>query len=81
MSNQGVFINGERPQSKKAVREACETDPASVSLEPISFFGGDHDGPVTEFVGKTSFVGPDPHTKRNFFGTLERSADGTIKVT
>lgn len=78
---QGIFINGKRPPSKKAVKEAIAVNPASVRLEATSFFGNEYDGPVTEMpLNKmVAFVGPDPATKRNFFGNITRTEKG-IKV-
>jgi hypothetical protein len=69
---QGIFLKGERPKSKKQVREAIAYGGVEfVSLEATSFFGNEYDGPVTYAPeGKYVFVGPDPHTKRNFYGTL-----------
>jgi hypothetical protein len=70
---QGIFIRHSRPASKKAVREAIAADPASVTIEATSLFGNEYDGPVDEMPeGKVLFVGPDPYTKRNFYGSIER---------
>jgi len=68
---QGIFINGRRPSSKKEVREAVAISPASVRLEATSLFGNEYDGPVSEAPDGTYFiVGPDPYTKRNFYGQV-----------
>jgi hypothetical protein len=68
---QGVFVNGQRPASKKAVREAIAANPEVVVLEATSFFGNEYDGPVSEAPdGRYDIVGPDPYTKRNFFGNV-----------
>jgi len=78
---QGLFINGARPKSKKAVKEAVRDNPGSVSVEGTSMFGGDYDGPLTGAPnGRIDFVGPDPYRARNFGGTLTVK-DGQIKVT
>lgn len=79
---QGIFINGERPRSKKAVREAVAANPDKVRVEGTSLIAGtEYDGPVSEMpIGRVLFVGPDPYRKRNFYGTIERSANG-FKVT
>lgn len=77
---QGIFVNFNRPATKKAVKEAVAANPASVSLEATSFFGNEYDGPITGAPdGRYSFVGPNPHTSRKFYGTLTVSA-GTFKV-
>lgn len=77
---QGIFINYNRPKSKKAVKEACAENPASVRIEATSMFGNEYDGPVADAPdGKYSFVGPDPYTKRNFYGTITIT-NGKVKV-
>lgn len=75
---QGIFINGERPKSKKAVREAIANG-ESVRIEATSWHGNEYDGPVTSApIGQIAFVGPDPFTKRNFYGTIVVSANGIV---
>lgn len=75
----GIYINGQRPKSKKAIKDAIAADPASVSIDSTSMFGG-FSGPVTEGSdGDYMFVGPDPHTKRSFYGTITKR-NGTYKV-
>jgi hypothetical protein len=79
---QGIFVNGyARPKSKKAVREAIESDPSSVTAEATSLFGNEYGGPISGMADGSSihFVGPDPYTKRSFYGTVTRSGD-TFKV-
>ena len=77
---QGIFINYTRPKSKKSVREAVADDPSSVQIEATSMFGNEYDGPVSGAPnGKYHFVGPDPYTSRNFYGTIT-VADGKITV-
>lgn len=67
---QGVFVNGQRPKSKKAIREALANGDR-VSLEATSIFGNEYDGPVENAPdGRYTIVGPDPYSKRNFFGTI-----------
>jgi hypothetical protein len=83
---QGLFICSgptiHRPASKKAVKEALALDAGTIVLEATSFFGDEYEGPVSEApAGKYSFVGPDPHTRRNFYGTIVVGQDGSIKVT
>lgn len=79
---QGIFINGLRPKSKKAVKEAVATNPASVVIEATSLFGNDFEGSVLGLPPDKAvyFVGPDPYTKRNFYGTIEIVA-GKVKVS
>lgn len=74
---QGIYINGTRPRSKKQIKEAVAANPENVRIEATSMFGNEYDGPVSEMsVEKVYFVGPDPYNKRNFYGTIERFANG-----
>lgn len=80
---QGIFINGVRPASKKAVKEAIASNPSSVRIEATSFFGNEYDGPASELPADSrpiAFVGPDPERKRNFYGTIEWK-NGQLKVS
>jgi hypothetical protein len=77
---QGLWINGTRPKSKKAIKEAL-TAGDEVALEATSMFGNEYNGLAAEAPdGTYTFVGPDPYTKRNFYGTLTvRSGKVTVK--
>ena len=76
----GVWINGTRPKSKKAIKEALIVGD-EVSLEATSIFNDDYYGLVTDAPeGNYTFVGPDPHKTRNFYGTFTvRSGKVTVK--
>lgn len=75
----GIFIKGQRPKSKKAIKEAVAAG-ERVRIESTSLFGG-YDGPVGEApAGTYNFVGPDPYTARNFYGSIVVKADGTATV-
>lgn len=71
---QGIFINYNRPKSKKSIKEALRDLPASVSIEATSLFGNEYDGPAIEMPEAhwIYFVGPDPSRKRNFYGRIMR---------
>jgi hypothetical protein len=77
----GLFINMRRPKSKKEVKEAVKENPLAVEVECTSMFGG-YSGPVSEMPDGTTitFVGPDPYSKRNFYGNIKRNGD-KITVT
>lgn len=78
---QGIYINFERPKSKKAIKDQIATDPSKVRIEATSLHGNEFDGVVSEAPdGKYHFCGPDPYTKRNFYGTITVN-NGTIKVS
>jgi hypothetical protein len=80
----GIFVRGQRPKSKKHVKEEVAADPSQVEIEGTSMFGG-YSGLVTEAPPKTyNFVGPDPHTSRKFYGNLtikETNGQREYKVT
>lgn len=72
---QGIYVEYRRPKSKKEVQEAVRAG-KTVSLEATSMFGNEYDGPVDEAPdGTYTFVGPDPYTKRNFYGTLTKRGE------
>lgn len=76
----GLYVNGRRPASKKAVKEAVTTG-GRVSVENTSLFGDGFSGDIAGLaVGQSvTFVGPSPH-ERCFFGTITRTAKG-LRVT
>jgi hypothetical protein len=76
----GIFVNGVRPKSKKAIKEAAKEDASKVTIENTSLFGGFH-GPLNNApVGTYDFVGPDPYNKRSFYGNIIVKADGRIII-
>ena len=77
---QGIFIDNRRPKSKKEIRETIETDPSRVCVEATSMFGNEFDGSVENLAigSKVLFVGPDPYTKRAFYGSIVRTASGLV---
>jgi len=89
---QGIFIDGPvgrsdlnrrglvRPKSKKEIKE-CVTRGHAVYIEATSLFGNEYDGHLRHLPeGKVIyFVGPDPYTKRNFYGTIEKK-NGKVVV-
>jgi hypothetical protein len=76
---QGIFIRGQRPLTKKAVKEAVAAGEV-VELEATSVFGNEYGGPVTGMPeGKVAYcVGPDPYTSRKWYVNITRTGD---KVT
>jgi hypothetical protein len=77
---QGIFMQGYgRPKSKKQVKEAVAAGD-TVYAEATSMFGNEYDGPVADMPEGTTiyFVGPDPHTKRNFYGQITRKGDKVV---
>ena len=78
---QGIYLSGyRRPKSKKEIKETLAQG-GEVILEATSVFGNEYDGKVSDAPdGSYTFVGPDPYTKRNFYGTIKKTGD-TVKVT
>jgi len=78
---QGIWIDDaetgrrRRPKSKKEVRDTLTTEPERVSFEGTAFDGSDYDGPAEGLPASAAvhFVGPDPFTKRNFYGTASHA--------
>lgn len=67
---QGIFIAGRRPESKKQVKAAI-IGGENVILEATSLFGDEYRGTVYSAPdGVYYFVGPDPATKRRFYGQI-----------
>jgi hypothetical protein len=78
---QGTYIRGNRPSSKKALKEAIAQEPGDVTLEATSLFGNDYAGSLaTAPSGEYYVVGPCPHTKRSWYRTINVSAAGTVTV-
>ena len=66
-----------RPASKAAVKRLVQAGGAKhVHLEATSAFGNEYEGPIERAPdGRYTFVGPDPYTKRDFYGTIEKTGD------
>lgn len=77
---QGIFVRMHRCKTKKALREAIEADPSSVTLQATSVFGNEYDGPLSRASDGTYYiVGPDPYRERKWYATIIKS-NGTLKV-
>lgn len=75
---QGLYLKGYiRPASKKAVKEALAVSADNVTAEATSVFGNEYGGLISDMPDNSEvhFVGPDPYTKRNFYGTITRKGD------
>jgi len=79
---QGIYVDGRRPKSKKAVREAVADDPRRVMVEATSLFGGEYGGSLDGWDGSghITFVGPDPYNNRRFYGNVVVGKDGKFRV-
>jgi hypothetical protein len=83
--NVGARVNGERPKSKKALKEAVRDNPGSVTFDPTSLFttaledfradrGNDWHGVIL------TVTGPDPYTSRKWYATVKYNADKNTVV-
>jgi hypothetical protein len=80
--NVGAFVNGTRPKSKKALREAIATG-QTVHFDGTSAFESFYLYDPLELAEgeRLSVVGPDPYNKRSWYATIERKANGRIVVS
>jgi hypothetical protein len=78
---QGIYVNGQRPKSKRAIKEALAADPRNVLIEATSVFGNEWQGRAADMPEgmRVNFVGPCPHTSRKFYGTISK-AGGRLRV-
>lgn len=80
---QGIFINGRRCKTKKALKEEiAKHGPHRVVLEATSAFGDEFDGQLGEAPNGTySVVGPDPYTKRSWYATIVVATGSRVRVS
>ena len=87
--NVGAYVNGARPQSKKALKEACAawsaspTDAPSLRFDSTAMMGpraGEDILPATIGADTLSVVGPDPYAKRSWYASVTRK-DGKLEVS
>lgn len=78
--------NGRRFASKKALRELVRVNPGSVLIENLSFMARGSDAYFTADsleagTGIRTIAGPDPHTNRKWYASIERTKAGVLKVS
>ena len=83
--NVGAYVNGLRPNSKAALRRALTDGVSRVAFDVTSPLGprpGATISATAEDIGddRLCLVGPDPFTKRNFYGTVS-IVKGEVKVS
>jgi hypothetical protein len=83
--NVGAYVNGKRPASKKAVREAFAADPNSVEFDKTAglfdgygSFQGIADLDALPAGTTLVLVGPDPERNRKFYGNVVKTSKGWI---
>lgn len=85
--NVGVWSTdtGDRIPTKKALKLALVEQPAAVVFDKTSMLDSSglpekiHGDSIPDGV-KLSVCGPDPYTKRNWWATVEKKPDGSLKV-
>lgn len=83
--NVGAYVNDVRPKTKKALKEAVETAPATVKFDYTSFYpeeGMPRELNTTNIPEEVTLLvcGPDPYTKRRWYASACPTSDG-VKVT
>ncbi len=74
---QGIYWNGRRLATKKALKEAVQTTPGAVMLEGTDIGGREYSGSLNGApAGKYYVVGPDPYVSRKWYAQLIVSAEG-----
>lgn len=72
--NVGAKVDGVRPKTKKALREALKADPRSVVFDNTSDMGPQLvgiNGANVPVEYTLQVVGPDPYTKRNWYASVK----------
>jgi hypothetical protein len=75
--NVGAYVDGVRPKTKKALREALQANPESVTFDGTSPFGPQHADLTGTHIPADlalSVVGPEPATTRNWYATVRWDA-------
>lgn len=72
-----------RCQTKKALKEVVRDIPDKLYLSTTSMFPGGYSGRAVDMPDDLTFtvVGPDPHTRRNWYANVKKKADGSLVVT
>jgi hypothetical protein len=78
---QGLWVDGERPLTKKQVIDAVESGNHKVEIEELQFFGSWFSGDIADMQDGdiSGCVGPDPFIARDWFCTILKE-DGRVYV-
>lgn len=79
----GPYAHKDGTVSEHATVTNGLNDLARITIEATSMFGNEYGGSLADMpeTTKVTFVGPDPYTKRNFYGNIEFKAGKGWKVT
>lgn len=79
--NVGAYIDGNRPKSKKVLKEALRDAPETVRFDRTAAVGPDAGQP--DIMGNElpagdtlTVVGPDPYTARTWYASVSKTAKG-----
>lgn len=82
--NVGAYVDGKRPKSKKALKEALRDIPSKVRFDRTSI----HDHKTSDIWGDNipaadilTVVGPDPYVDRRWYASVVRRTDGLVKLS
>jgi hypothetical protein len=80
--NAGAFVDGNRPATKKALKDAVKDNPASVWFYGTSPMGPACPRTLAELAPGTTLTvaGPDPYNSRKWYASVT-VANGKPKVT
>ena len=84
--NVGAYVDGVRPRTKKALREALAVSPADVRFDQTSALAAgkisscDLRGDAVPPGYRLAVVGPDPYTHRRWYAVVE-IIDGRVEVS
>ena len=70
MSNFQAYVNGQKPKTKKALREALAADPAAVWFEDTSAFNNRGTLTHEQLSPSDVIVGPDVYTTRSWYANV-----------
>lgn len=83
--NVGALVSGQNATTKKALREALASDPASVTfyataMAEVEQIKGDELPERLADGDKLTVVGPDPYHDRRWYAQVELNAKNQVKI-
>lgn len=81
--NVGAWVDGKRPKTKKALKEALASSPADTVFDPTSTFDqqlSNLDGTKIPAGVRLQVTGPCPFTSRKWYATVEM-LNGKVRIT
>jgi hypothetical protein len=71
--NVGAYVDGVRPKTKKALKEACANDPnrTRVVFDGTALNNEGHRYTLDHPNDTLQVCGPDPYTKRNWYASVK----------